>query len=97
MHAAALYGHSRNCKLLCALDGVDENAADKKGDTSLDRAVQHSQVECVRTLLELNVDASKARVEAQTKVEIVQLLDEHRKRSVIIIFIFCLKRKIISF
>ena len=71
------------CRLLCALDGVDQNAVDNKGVTALDLAIHHSQVRsAVRALIEFNVDTSKARVTADAKVEIVQLLDEHRKRSV---------------
>ena len=70
------------CQLLCALDGVDQNALDIDGDTALDKAVCLSKVNSVRALLELNVDTSKAVVTARTNVEIAQLLDEHRKRSV---------------
>ena len=68
--------------MLCALDGVDQNAVDINGDTALNLAINGSQVDCVRVLLEFNVDTSKARVTADTEVEIVQLLDEHRNRSV---------------
>ena len=70
------------CQLLCALDGVDQNVVNIDGKTALDLAVSRSKVDVVRALLEFNVDTSKARVTATTKVEIVQLLDEHRKRSV---------------
>ena len=68
--------------MLCALDGVDQNAVNNDGKTALDVAVSFSKVDCVRALLEFNVDTCKARVMANTNVEIVQLLDEHRKRSV---------------
>ena len=76
-------------QLLCALDGVDQNAVANNGETALDLAINRSQVNCVRALLEFNVDTSKVRVAATTKAEIVQLLEEHRKRSVKKI-IFCL-------
>ena len=82
LHCASIEGHASTCQLLCALDGVDQNAVDINGKTALDRAINGSQVDCVRALLELNVDTSKARVDAWTKVEIVQLLEEHRNRSV---------------
>ena len=82
MHIASFNGHASTCQLLCASDGVDQNAVDINGETALDLAINRSQVDCVRALLELNVDTSKARVTAWTNVEIVQLLDEHRKRSV---------------
>ena len=68
--------------MLCALDGVDQNVVDNEGKTALDVAVGRSKVDSVCALLEFNVDTSKARVTADTNVEIVQLLDEHRKRSV---------------
>ena len=82
LHFVSFYGHASTCKLLCAFDGVDQNAVNNKGETALDLAVGSSQVDSVRTLLELNVDTSKARVHVNTPVEIVQLFDEHRKRSV---------------
>ena len=82
MHVAAFYTRVSTCQLLCALDGVDQNALDNDGKTALDLAVGRSKVDSVRALLELNVDTSKARVTATTKVEIVQLFDEHRKQSV---------------
>ena len=82
LHVASFYGRASTCKLLCALDGVDQNAVANDGETALDRAVFRSIVDSVRALLEFNVDTSKARILARTKVEIVQLLDEHRKRSV---------------
>ena len=71
-----------SCQVLCALDGVDQNAVDIDGETALDVAIRHSLVDSVRALLEFNVDTSKARVEANTRVDIVQLLDEHHNRSV---------------
>ena len=82
LHVATFNGEAISCQLLCALNGVDQNAVDNKGETALDLAVVRSKVGSVRTLLEFNVDSSKARVTARTSVEIVQLLDEHRKRSV---------------
>ena len=68
--------------MLCALDGVDVNAINKLGKTAIACAIGKSRVDAVRALLEFNVDTSKAIVEANTRVEIVQLLDEHRKRTV---------------
>ena len=82
MHVASFYGQASACQLLCALDGVDQNAVDNEGETALDFAVGSSKVGSVRALLEFNVDTSKVHVEADTNVEILQLLDEHRKRSV---------------
>ena len=86
LHFASFHGHASTCQLLCALDGVDQNAVDSNGETALDLAINRSQVDCVRALLEFNVDTSKARVDVNTPVEIVQLLAEHRKRSVRNIF-----------
>ena len=87
MHYAS---DASTCQLLCALDGVDQNAVNNEGETALDVAIRHSQVDCVRVLLEFIVDTSKARVDVNTPVEIVQLLEEHLKRSVknIISFLF---------
>ena len=82
MHYASFNGHASTCQLLCALDGVDQNAVDSNGETALDLAVVYSHVNVVRALLECNVDASNARDLVWTKVEIVQMFDEHRKRSV---------------
>ena len=82
MHVASFNGHASTCQLLFVVDGVDQNAVNNDGKTVLDLAVIRSQVDCVRALLEFNVDTSKARVTARTKVEIAQLLDEHRKQSV---------------
>ena len=82
LHCASSDGHASACQLLCALDGVDQNAVDGYGASALDVAICYSKVDCVRALLELNVDTSKARVDVNTPVEIVQLFDEHRKRSV---------------
>ena len=82
MHVASTRNHASTCQLLCALDGVDQNAVNNEGETALNLAIRRSRVDCVRALLEFNVDTSKARVTADTEVEIVQLLDEHRKRSV---------------
>ena len=67
---------------MCALDGVDVNAVNDQGDTALDYAISHYCVFSVRALLELNIDTSKARFNVNTRAEIVQLLEEHRKRSV---------------
>ena len=82
LHFASIEGRTSTCQLLCALDGVDQNVVNNKGETALDKAIGENAVDSVRPLLELNVDASKARVTARTKVAIAQLLEEHRKRSV---------------
>ena len=82
MHYASIEGRTSTCQVLCAFDGVDQNAVNNEGKTALDLAISRSEVDCVRALLELNVDMSKARVGVNTPVEIVQLLEEHRKRSV---------------
>ena len=59
------------CQLLCALDGVDQNAVNDEGETALDLAIRHSKIDAVRALLEFNVDTSNARVRVRTRVEIV--------------------------
>ena len=81
LHFACMFNVS-TCQLLCALDGIDQNAVDNSGQTALDCSVLLSKVGSVRALLEFNVDMSKARVTARTNVAIVQLLEEHHKRSV---------------
>ena len=82
MHQASSSDHANTCQLLCALDGVDQNAVDNDGEMALDVAIRHNAADSVRSLLEFNVETSKARVEAWTDDEIVQLLDEHRNQSV---------------
>ena len=77
-----LNDYASTCRLLCASDGVDENAVDNNGKTALAIAIFSSQVDAVRALLEFNIDTSKTVVDAETRGEIVQLLDEHRQRSV---------------
>ena len=67
MHVASFYGQASACQLLCALDGVDQNAVDSKGETALDTAILLSKVDCVRALLEFIVDTSKARVTASQR------------------------------
>ena len=74
--------NASTCQVLCALDGVDQNAVDNDGETALDKAIGENAADCVRALLEFTVDTSKARVTATTNVEIAQLMEEHRKRSV---------------
>ena len=81
LHFACMYGKVSACQLLCALDGVDQNAVDNEGKTALDVAIGENVADCVRALLELNVNTSNSVVN-DSIVEIVQLLDEHRKRSV---------------
>ena len=81
MHYASHNGHTSTCQLLCALDGVDQNAVNDDGKTALDMAIFRSH-DSVRALLEFNVDTSKVRVVGRMNVEIAQLLEEHRKRSV---------------
>ena len=82
MHRASIEGRASACQLLCALDGVDQNAVINEGATALDVAIRWNRVDTVRALLEFNVDTSEARVPTRTEVEILQLLDEQRKRSV---------------
>ena len=82
LHFTSIFGRTSTCQLLCALDGVDQNAVNNNDKTALVVAVVHSKVDSVRALLEFNVDTSKARVYANTRVEIVQLLQEQCKRSV---------------
>ena len=81
LHWASFTDRASACKLLCALDGVDANAVNDDGDSALDDALRNNSFESVRALLELNVDTSNSVVNDST-VEIVQLLEEHRKRSV---------------
>ena len=81
MHYASSFERADTCTLLCAFD--DENAVDKfDSESALRRALNDSQAATVRALLELNVDTSTAVCDDETFGEIVQLLDEHRKRSV---------------
>ena len=82
LYVACMRGKLFTCQLLCALDGVDQNAVNNEGETALDMAINRSQVDCVRALLEFNVDTTNAAVDAETRVEIAQLFEEHRKRSV---------------
>ena len=56
-----MYSCASMYQLLCALDGVDQNAVNSKGETALDLAINRSQVDFVRALLEFNVDTSKDR------------------------------------
>ena len=79
LHCASMYSMYQ---LLCALDGVDQNAVNIDGKTALDVAIRHNAVQYVRALLEFNVDTSKAVIGGDTNVAIAQLLEEHRKRSV---------------
>ena len=88
LHYASINGRASAFLLLCALDGVDQNAVNNKGETALDIAVRHSKIDAVRALLEFNADTSEVIVTADTNVEILQLLDEHRKRSVTKCFLF---------
>ena len=82
MHFASNKGQTSACQVLCALDGVEQNAVDNRGKTALDKAIGDGAVNCVRALLEFNIDTSEAvRVDADDD-EIVHLLEEHRKRSV---------------
>ena len=82
MHFASFEDNASTCKLLCALDGVDQNAVDNEGKTAFDRVMTWSMFDSVRVLLDLNVDTSEVRVTADTNVELVRLLEEQRKRSV---------------
>ena len=80
------------CQVICALDGVDQNAVNDNNETALDFAISRSAVGSVRTLLEYNVDASNACVDDASDGEIVQLLEEHLKRSVMKIIFFLFER-----
>ena len=99
LHFASLNGRASAFLLLCALDGVDLNAVNNEGMTALDLPIGENDADCVRALLELNVDTSNARVMAWTSHEILQLLDEHRKRSVktIISFLFRILKVYVMF
>ena len=77
-----MYSDVSTCQMLCTLDGVDQNAVNSNSETALDLAINRSQVDYVRALLEFNVDTSKAIVAADTNFEITKLFEEHRKRSV---------------
>ena len=83
--------------MLCALDGVDQNAVDINGETAFDLAVSRSKVGSVRALLEFNVDTSKARVDVNAPVEIAQLFEKHRKQSVKGNDVFCLFERNFNF
>ena len=98
LHTATFNDHASTCQLMCAFDGVEENAVTKRGETALAMAVHHSKVDSLHALLELNVDTSKARVAVTTTVEITQLLEEHRKRSVkLFILLFLFERILLIF
>ena len=85
LHVAAANDSADTCQLLCALDGVDQSAVDNYGQTALDFAISCS-IHLVRALLELNFDTSNVVVDADANVEIVQLFDDHCKRSVKLLF-----------
>ena len=68
--------------LLTAIKGVDEAAVDNSGDTLLSMAIINKHVGSVRALLELNVDTTKAVTAADTPPEIIDLLLQHKERSV---------------
>ena len=62
--------------------GVLENALNIDGKTALIVAIDFKIIDSVRTLLELNVDTSKATMKRDTPAEIVALLEQHKQRSV---------------
>ena len=68
--------------LLTAIKGVDEAAVDNSGDTPLSMAIINKHVGSVRALLELNVDTTKAVTNFYTPPEILDLLRQHKARSV---------------
>ena len=68
--------------LLTAIKGVDETAVNNSGSTPLSSAINRKKVDSVRALLELNVDTTKAVTRADTPPEIVELLRQHKERSV---------------
>ena len=68
--------------LLTAIKGVDEAAVNHKGSTPLSLAIYRKNVDSVRALLELNVDTTTAVTTANTPPEIVELLRQHKARSV---------------
>ena len=67
---------------MTAIKGVDETAVDNTGNTPLSLAIFWKKVDSVRALLELNVDTTKAVTTAKTPPEIVELLRQHKARSV---------------
>ena len=68
--------------LLTVIKGVDEAVVDNTGCTPLSLAIICEKVDSVRALLELNVNTTKAVTTANTPSEIVELLRQHKARSV---------------
>ena len=82
MHIASLCNQFKLIPLLTAIKGVDEAAVNHKGSTPLSLAIYRKNVDSVRALLELNVDTTTAVTTANTPPEIVELLRQHKARSV---------------
>ena len=82
MHIASRSNQFKIIPLLIAIKGVDETAVDNNGDTPLSVAIAHKKVGSVRALLELNVNATEAITTAKTPPEIIELLRQHKARSV---------------
>ena len=80
-HCAAWNDTPDSLKRLSAA-GVLENALNIDGKTALIVAIDFKIIDSVRTLLELNVDTSKATMKRDTPAEIVALLEQHKQRSV---------------
>ena len=68
--------------LLTVIKGVDEAVVDNTGCTPLSLAIIYEKVDSVRALLELNVDTTKAATYSGTPREIIELLRQHKARSV---------------
>ena len=77
---------SENALLLFSALGVDENAVDDNGESWLGLAIKSHNTDRVRALLQLNVDTKNVVTNVDTPAAIVQLLGEHRQRSVAV---FC--------
>ena len=82
LHIASRNNQSKMIPLLTAIKGVDETAVTNSGRTPLSVAITYEKVDSVRALLELNVNTTKAVTTANTPSEIVELLRQHKARSV---------------
>ena len=78
---------SENALLLFSALGVDENADDDNGESWLGLAIEFHDTDRVCALLQLNVDTKNVVTNVDTPAAIVQLLGEHRQRSVAFVFV----------
>ena len=82
LHIASGNNRFKLIPLLTVIKGVDEAAVNNFDRTPLSLAIFYEKVDSVRALLELNVDTTKAVTRADTPREIIDLLRQHKARSV---------------